>query len=109
MSYSTSRQQQIKVVGGYALHERLGAGSFATVYKGIKVSHTSPGADTVAVKAITRTSDKLTKKVLQNLEIEISIHRRIAIEILYAYKMFKRLSGISTSSWSTVKEEISSS
>jgi serine/threonine-protein kinase ULK2 len=82
MSYSASRQQQIKVVGGYALHERLGAGSFATVYKGVKVSHTSPGADTVAIKAITRTSEKLTKKVLQNLEIEISIlqtyrHRNI--------------------------------
>jgi serine/threonine-protein kinase ULK2 len=81
-SYSTSRQQQIKVVGGYALHERLGAGSFATVYKGIKVSNTITGADTVAIKAITRTSEKLTKKVLQNLEIEISIlqtyrHRNI--------------------------------
>ena len=72
----------IKVVAGYGLHQRLGAGSFATVYKGIKVSSQTPGADTVAIKAITRNSEKLTKKVLQNLEIEISIlqtyrHRNI--------------------------------
>ena len=51
-------------------------------YKGIKVSQSTSGADTVAVKEITRTSKKLTKKVLPNLEIEISIlqtyrHRNI--------------------------------
>jgi serine/threonine-protein kinase ULK/ATG1 len=92
------RQQQhygkIKVVDGYALQQRLGSGSFATVYKGVKVPPTSDGSsststnsnssnashdpskpDTVAIKAITRSSEKLTKKVLQNLEIEISILR----------------------------------
>jgi serine/threonine-protein kinase ULK/ATG1 len=72
----------IKVVAGYGLHQRLGSGSFATVYKGIKVSPSAEGEATVAIKAITRTSEKLTKKVLQNLEIEISIlqtyrHRNI--------------------------------
>lgn len=76
------QQRTIKVVAGYGLHQRLGSGSFATVYKGIKVNQATPGADTVAIKAITRTSEKLTKKVLQNLEIEISIlqtyrHRNI--------------------------------
>lgn len=74
----------MKIVAGYALQQRLGSGSFATVYKGVKVKVSSSeggsssipeGADTVAIKAITRTSDKLTKKVLENLEMEISILR----------------------------------
>ncbi len=105
MSYSQSQQhqeQRIKVVAGYALQQRLGSGSFATVYKGIRVKQEQQPAfdddendsssssnqrqdkqeknrkqapSTVAVKAIARTSEKLTKKVLQNLEIEISILR----------------------------------
>ena len=83
------RQGKLKVVAGYALEQRLGSGSFATVYKGVKVPSsalptasnnsaddetgpsTTPGV--VAIKAISRTSTKLTKKVLQNLEIEMSI------------------------------------
>eukprot|EP00531_Pseudo-nitzschia_arenysensis_P000551 CAMPEP_0116116426 /NCGR_PEP_ID=MMETSP0329-20121206/1032_1 /TAXON_ID=697910 /ORGANISM="Pseudo-nitzschia arenysensis, Strain B593" /LENGTH=1057 /DNA_ID=CAMNT_0003609921 /DNA_START=468 /DNA_END=3641 /DNA_ORIENTATION=- len=111
MSYSQGQQhqeQRIKVVAGYALQQRLGSGSFATVYKGVRVKQQQqqqqqqqPAFDddendsssssnqrqdkqeknrkqapsTVAVKAIARTSEKLTKKVLQNLEIEISILR----------------------------------
>jgi len=79
---------KVKVVAGYALQQRLGSGSFATVYKGVKVpeastmdqdqsdSSTNPSRpENVAIKAISRTSEKLTKKVLQNLEIEISILR----------------------------------
>jgi serine/threonine-protein kinase ULK/ATG1 len=110
--YDTSQQQQpqrVKVVAGYALQQRLGSGSFATVYKGVKIpeliesdsqqqqqqqqynehherqptttnddsgtSLMSEQPDVVAIKAIARTSEKLTKKVLQNLEIEISILR----------------------------------
>ena len=122
------QQQRVKVVAGYALQQRLGSGSFATVYKGIKISaaaapteqqqqqqqqpqqresssssmcdddenDTTTTTDVaednhqqqqqqqqgddekpaeVAIKAISRTSEKLTKKVLQNLEIEISILR----------------------------------
>ena len=109
MSYSQDlqqlQQQRVKVVAGYALQQRLGSGSFATVYKGIRVeqkkesqqeqpqtmsdddendsscdSSTTQRQDkepprAVAIKAIARTSEKLTKKVLQNLEIEISILR----------------------------------
>lgn len=105
MSFPQGQEQRIKVVAGYALQQRLGSGSFATVYKGIRVKQ-QPAFDedendssssssnqpqdkqeqknggnskqappTVAVKAIARTSEKLTKKVLQNLEIEISILR----------------------------------
>jgi len=105
------QQQRVKVVAGYALQQRLGSGSFATVYKGVRVppgllqqqqnqqqqdnndsstSSSSSGSndksssssssssnmpDVVAIKAIARTSEKLTKKVLQNLEIEINILR----------------------------------
>ena len=75
---SGESQQKLKVVGGYVLQQRLGSGSFATVYKGVRLPQNSGSAstntpDTVACKAIARTSEKLTKKVLQNLEIEISI------------------------------------
>lgn len=92
---SAPQQQRVKVVAGFALQQRLGSGSFATVYKGIRIprqgnsgnvasvegtsasdsSSSSSEPDTVAIKAIARTSEKLTKKVLQNLEIEISILR----------------------------------
>lgn len=80
---SVDQGGKVKIVAGYALQQRLGSGSFATVYKGVKVaspeggtpSSIPEGADTVAIKAITRTSDKLTKKVLENLEMEISILR----------------------------------
>lgn len=89
---SAPQQQRVKVVAGFALQQRLGSGSFATVYKGIRIpkhltnnnnddgdssstSTSSSEPDTVAIKAIARTSEKLTKKVLQNLEIEISILR----------------------------------
>lgn len=101
------RGSRIKVVAGYALRQRLGSGSFATVYKGIKVDqqqqqqpmldedeNDSASSSTqrqdnegqtqnsdpqqrspsiVAIKAISRTSERLTARVLQNLDIEISI------------------------------------
>ena len=109
MAPATPTQNKVKIVAGYALQQRLGSGSFATVYKGVKVddgqsstsmpslSSTSQqqqhqqqqqqpppnrtdnknheGAQIVAIKAITRASEKLTKKVLENLEMEISILR----------------------------------
>mmetsp|Transcript_28615 Transcript_28615/g.42331 ORF Transcript_28615/g.42331 Transcript_28615/m.42331 type:complete len:1152 (-) Transcript_28615:256-3711(-) len=80
-----------RIIAGYSLQTRLGSGSFAYVFKGVRVSSSAnnhPGAvspnlahressgrempNVVAVKAITR-SHKLTKKVLENLEMEISI------------------------------------
>jgi serine/threonine-protein kinase ULK/ATG1 len=83
MQQQQPQQAKVKVVAGYALQQRLGSGSFATVYKGVKVPSAGEAGsvvdpshpDTVAIKAIARTSEKLTKKVLQNLEIEISILR----------------------------------
>lgn len=79
---SADQSGKVKIVSGYALQQRLGSGSFATVYKGVKVasskeveSTTLQEPNVAAVKAITRTSEKLTKKVLENLEMEISILR----------------------------------
>jgi serine/threonine-protein kinase ULK/ATG1 len=73
---SYSEPQNDRVVAGYALKEKLGAGSFAVVYRGERQPQAPHDlADVVAIKAIARTSEKLTKKVLQNLEIEINILR----------------------------------
>lgn len=76
---SADQSGKVKIVSGYALQQRLGSGSFATVYKGVKVpsskEDTPTEPDVAAIKAITRTSEKLTKKVLENLEMEISILR----------------------------------
>lgn len=71
----SSSGQRVKIVGDYALQQRLGSGSFAVVYKGVRIPQSRAVHETVAVKAISRTSEKLTKKVLQNLEIEINILR----------------------------------
>ena len=71
MSAETPERQ----VAGYSLLKTLGAGSFATVYHGVNPSPDAPNPH-VAIKAIQRTSEKLTKKVLQNLEVEISILRQ---------------------------------
>lgn len=63
------------MVAGYVIQQKLGSGSFAVVYKGVKLQPTGGLDDCSAIKAIARTSEKLTKKVLQNLEVEISILR----------------------------------
>jgi serine/threonine-protein kinase ULK2 len=73
--YMMQPQSRLKVVAGYALQQKLGSGSFAVVYKGVKLQPTGSYEDYSAIKAIARTSEKLTKKVLQNLEVEISILR----------------------------------
>lgn len=93
---------QLQQVAGYVIRETLGSGSFAIVFKGVKHKHkfkslsnnnngnhihnhnasenenenqteTQTETDTVAIKAINRKSEKITKKVLQSLELEISI------------------------------------
>ena len=66
---------RVKVVADYALQQKLGSGSFAVVYKGVRLPQSQASQEVVAIKAISRTSEKLTKKVLQNLEIEINILR----------------------------------
>jgi len=86
MATAGTPNSNVKVAAGYVLQERLGSGSFATVYKGIRLaeyqkvinngSQTPPPADSIAaIKAISRSSKKLTKKVLENLDMEIAILR----------------------------------
>lgn len=79
-----TQTSSIKVAAGYVLQERLGSGSFATVYKGIRLAEYQqcnndgtppPSNSIVAIKAISRSSKKLTKKVLENLDMEIAILR----------------------------------
>lgn len=86
---------EFQQIAGYTVTQTLGSGSFANVFKGVKQpqqqinnnavntdhnnTHDATEAqdqaqpDIVAIKAINRNSDKITKKVLQNLELEISI------------------------------------
>jgi serine/threonine-protein kinase ULK2 len=87
------------VVAGYRLTEKLGSGSFAVVYKGELVvtpssatgntnsnnstrllPHNSNKPAVVAIKAISLTSDRLTKKVLANLQVEIAILQKLQHE-----------------------------
>ncbi|KAL9188559.1 hypothetical protein ACHAXT_006937 [Thalassiosira profunda] len=86
MSAAAAPSSNVKVAAGYVLQERLGSGSFATVYRGVRLaeyqqaissaSQTPPPADAIAaIKAISRSSKKLTKKVLENLDMEIAILR----------------------------------
>ena len=100
-SSAATPSSNVKVAAGYVLTERLGSGSFATVYKGIILAEyqqalhrgslgsqqsSSPqqhqqqqqqadANSVVAIKAISRSSKKLTKKVLENLDMEIAILR----------------------------------
>ncbi len=78
----TPANNTVKVAAGYVLQQRLGSGSFASVYKGIKLEEyrqsvkngqPPPPQSIAAIKAISRQSKKLTKKVLENLELEIAI------------------------------------
>ncbi|CAG8443394.1 4108_t:CDS:10 [Diversispora eburnea] len=76
---STSRSQDQRnanvlpepSIGNYIVRQAIGKGSFATVYKGYdKKTHKK-----VAIKSVLRS--KLTKKLLENLESEISILKSI--------------------------------
>ncbi|KAL7342541.1 Serine/threonine-protein kinase ATG1 [Rhodotorula toruloides] len=58
-------------IGPYLIAEEIGRGSFATVYRGERQDTHAP----VAIKSVIRS--KLTSKLLENLESEISILKRI--------------------------------
>jgi serine/threonine-protein kinase ULK2 len=85
----------MKVIAGYMLQQELGSGSFAIVYKGVRLAASTNTAELnspstqkgrvgeqnasngycVAIKAIARNSDRLTRRGLHNLGKEISILR----------------------------------
>ncbi|SCV00747.1 LANO_0F08394g1_1 [Lachancea nothofagi CBS 11611] len=60
----------------YAVEQEIGKGSFATVYKGRLVSKGEDSTDFIAIKAVSRSKLK-NKKLLENLEIEIAILKKI--------------------------------
>jgi hypothetical protein len=87
-----------KAIAGYAIQGRLGIGSFASVFKGVRIStdktadetsvvtestagDESLPTDIVAIKSISR-SEKLSKKILANLEIEISLYVHFRLVLL---------------------------
>ncbi|CAD6573780.1 MAG: Serine/threonine-protein kinase, partial [Tremellales sp. Tagirdzhanova-0007] len=59
-------------IGNYLVGVEIGRGSFATVYKGYR----SKTRDPIAIKAVSR--QKLTTKLLENLESEINILKVIS-------------------------------
>lgn len=59
--------------GEYAMENEIGRGSFATVYKGHR---TDDKSQHIAIKAVSRSKLK-NKKLLENLEIEIAILKKI--------------------------------
>ena len=61
-----------RIIGDYALLQQIGSGSFADVWK---AQHTVT-RDVVAIKEIA--TDKLNRKLLQSLDSEVSILRRIS-------------------------------
>jgi len=69
-----SRNNRNTVIAGYVVKNKLGSGSFATVHLGVKTLEDGR-TKTAAIKAIARTGEKLTKKLLDNLEMEIAILR----------------------------------
>jgi serine/threonine-protein kinase ULK/ATG1 len=63
-----SSTSDVKLIGQYKVGAEIGRGSFANVYKGINLDTRTP----VAIKSVVRSLLK-NKKLLENLEIEISI------------------------------------
>ncbi|CDR36410.1 CYFA0S01e01266g1_1 [Cyberlindnera fabianii] len=64
----TTHDRDVKLIGNYKIGAEIGRGSFAKVYKGVNLKSHSP----VAIKSVIRSLLK-NKKLLENLEIEISI------------------------------------
>ncbi|ANB12890.1 serine/threonine protein kinase ATG1 [Sugiyamaella lignohabitans] len=79
----SSRHQELK---DYRIGKEIGKGSFATVYKGEHV----PSGSGVAIKAVSRV--KLSKKLLENLESEISILKTMKHPHIVALLDYRRTS-----------------
>ncbi|SCU93571.1 LADA_0G03818g1_1 [Lachancea dasiensis] len=66
----------VMIVEKYVVEQEIGKGSFATVYKGRLAAKGGGTNDFVAIKAVSRSKLK-NKKLLENLEIEIAILKKI--------------------------------
>ncbi|AMD21032.1 HEL249Wp [Eremothecium sinecaudum] len=69
----TPSNHPIVIADKFVIEKEIGNGSFATVYKGHLLSNKS---ESVAIKAVSRSKLK-NKKLLENLEIEIAILKKI--------------------------------
>ncbi|KAI3406662.2 ATG1 [Candida oxycetoniae] len=65
---SITSQKKTELIGIYLVGAEIGKGSFATVYKGYNTTNNTA----VAIKSVNRSKLK-SKKLIENLEIEISI------------------------------------
>lgn len=77
-SATTTPKSPVIIADTYLVDKEIGKGSFATVYKGYvvdKQDHKRKKA-TIAIKAVSRSKLK-NKKLLENLEIEIAILKKI--------------------------------
>ncbi|SCU87735.1 LAMI_0D07272g1_1 [Lachancea mirantina] len=71
------QQRRLTIADKYVLEAEIGKGSFATVYKGRLIDNNeTKNKDSIAVKVVSRTKLK-NKKLLENLEIEIAILKKI--------------------------------
>ena len=69
------RAAPIMISDKYLVQQEIGKGSFATVYKG-RIASNRDLNDFIAIKAVSRSKLK-NKKLLENLEIEIAILKKI--------------------------------
>eukprot|EP00163_Fabomonas_tropica_P009380 TRINITY_DN1918_c0_g1_i3.p1 TRINITY_DN1918_c0_g1~~TRINITY_DN1918_c0_g1_i3.p1 ORF type:complete len:654 (-),score=71.25 TRINITY_DN1918_c0_g1_i3:12-1973(-) len=84
MSAVSASSQYKKVIGEYGIVERIGVGSFAQVYKGVHM----PTGRLVAIKGLDR--GKMSKKLLENLDSEISIMKSLTHDnIVKLYEVLK--------------------
>ncbi|SCV04140.1 LAME_0H16072g1_1 [Lachancea meyersii CBS 8951] len=75
-TYEEDRTAPTVIADHYVVEQEIGKGSFATVYKGRLASKGADSTDFVAIKAVSRSKLK-NKKLLENLEIEIAILKKI--------------------------------
>lgn len=66
----------IMISDKFVVEKEIGKGSFATVYKGRLAANQDHNNDFIAIKAVSRSKLK-NKKLLENLEIEIAILKKI--------------------------------
>ncbi|KAH3674484.1 hypothetical protein WICMUC_003322 [Wickerhamomyces mucosus] len=68
----SNSSNSIKMIEHYKIGTEIGRGSFANVYKGVDLKNNQP----IAIKSVVRSLLK-NKKLLENLEIEISILKQL--------------------------------
>ncbi|CCH44535.1 Serine/threonine-protein kinase [Wickerhamomyces ciferrii] len=83
--HGTSNEFDTRIIGDFKIGAEIGRGSFANVYKGVNLTNHKP----VAIKSIIKTKLK-NKKLMENLEIEISILKDLKHPHIVELLDFKR-------------------